>query len=77
MAKRIDPEIQENVERGSEQEESSAGTGSGKNNCNDDSQTKPGDTIKNANAAGLGAIGRNDQNLAGNRSKDSADEGDE
>ena len=65
MARRIDPEIKENVERGGENEQDAAGSDAGQNNYRRDRETKPGDTIKNANAAGLGAIGRNDQSQSG------------
>jgi hypothetical protein len=61
MARRKDPEIQENVDRGEENEQVSAGIDARNNNYNDDEVTNESDTIKNANAAGLGAIGRNDQ----------------
>ena len=61
MARRKDPEIQENVDRGAENDQGSAGIDSKNNNYNDDDVKNESDTVKNANAAGLGAIGRNDQ----------------
>ncbi|HWI90464.1 MAG TPA: hypothetical protein VNT20_04275 [Flavisolibacter sp.] len=73
MARIKDPEIQENVDRGAENEQGSAGIDAGSNNYNDDDGTNPSDTIKNANAAGLGAIGRNDQKQTGYTSNHSAD----
>lgn len=74
MARRKDPEIEENVERGAENEQGSAGIDSRNNNYNDDDVTNESDTIKNANAAGLGAIGRNDQKQTGYTSNHSGDE---
>ena len=77
MARRKDPEIQENVDRGAENEQGSAGIDARNNNYNDEDGTNPSDTIKNANAAGLGAIGRNDQKQTGYTSNHSADAGNE
>ena len=77
MARRKDPEIQENVDRGTENEQGSAGIDAKNNNYNDDGVTNESDTIKNANAAGLGAIGRNDQKQTGYTSNHSADAGNE
>lgn len=77
MARKKDPEIQENVDRGAENEQGSAGIDSGNNNYNADDVTNESDTIKNANAAGLGAIGRNDQKQTGHASSHSADAGSE
>jgi hypothetical protein len=77
MARRKDPEIQENVDRGEENEQSSAGINERNNNYNDDEVTNESDKIKNANAAGLGAIGRNDQKQTGHTSNHSADAGNE
>jgi hypothetical protein len=75
MARRKDPEIQEDVDRGAANEDGSAGIDARNNNYNDDEMTTGGDTIKNANAAGLGAIGRNDQKQTGYTSNHSADAG--
>ena len=61
MARKIDPQIKEDVTSGGENEQGSAGIDSGNNNYSDDEVTNESDTIKNANAAGLGSIGRNDQ----------------
>jgi hypothetical protein len=73
MARRKDAEIQENVDRGAENEQGSAGIDARNNSYNDDEVTNESDTIKNANAAGLGAIGRNDQKQTGYTSNHSAD----
>lgn len=75
MARRKDPEIRENVDRGEENEQGSAGIDASNNNYDDDDGTNPSDTIKNANAAGLGAIGRNDRKQAGYTSNHSANAG--
>jgi len=77
MARRKDPEIQENVDRGAENEQGPGGIDSRNNNYNADDVTDESDTIKNANAAGLGAIGRNDQKQTGYTSSHSADAGSE
>ena len=77
MSRRKDPEIQENVDRGEENEQGSAGIDARNNNYKDDDGSNLSDTIKNANAAGLGAIGRNDQKQTGYTSNHSADAGDE
>jgi hypothetical protein len=77
MAKKIDPQIQENVDRGTENEQGSAGIDARNNNYNDDEVTNESDTIKNANAAGLGAIGRNDEKQTGYTSNHSTDAGNE
>jgi hypothetical protein len=65
MERKTDPQIQENVDRGSKNEQGSAGTSARNNNYNDDDGINTSDTIKNANAAGLGAIGRNDEKQTG------------
>jgi hypothetical protein len=77
MANRKDPEIQENVDRGPENEQGSAGIDAANNNYNDTEVTNESDTIRNANAAGLGAIGRNDQKQTDYTSNHSADAGNE
>lgn len=77
MTRRKDPEIQENVDRGPENEQGSAGIDARNNNYSDDEVTNESDTIKNANAAGLGAIGRNDRKQTGYTSSHSADAGNE
>lgn len=61
MPRKADPQIQENVDRGAENGQESLGTDTRDNNYNDDELTNESDVIKNANAAGLGAIGRNDE----------------
>jgi len=73
MARKKDPQIEENVDRGAENEQGSAGIGSRNNNYNDEEITNESDTIKNANAAGMGAIGRNDQKQTGYTSNHSTD----
>jgi hypothetical protein len=76
MARKNDPEIQENVDRGEENEQGSAGIDARNNNYNDDAVSNESETIKNANAAGLGSMGRNDQKQTGYTSNHSADAGD-
>lgn len=61
MATKKDPQIKEDVTRGGENEQGAPGIDSGNNNYKDDEATNESETIKNANAAGLGSIGRNDQ----------------
>jgi hypothetical protein len=75
MARKNDPEIQENVDRGEENEQGSAGIDARNNNYNDDAVRNESETIKNANAAGLGAMGRNDQKQTGYTSNHSGDAG--
>jgi hypothetical protein len=77
MARKKDPEIQENIDRGAENEQGSAGIDSRNDDYNADDVTNESDTIKSANAAGLGAIGRNDQTQTGYTSSHSADAGNE
>lgn len=77
MTTRKDPQIKEDIERGAENEQGSAGIDSRNNNYNDEDGANPSDSIKNANAAGLGAIGRNDQRQTGYTSNHSADAGNE
>jgi hypothetical protein len=77
MERKTDPEIQENVDRGAKNEQGSAGIDPRNNNYNDDEVVNESDTIKNANAAGLGAIGRNDQKQTEYTSNHSTDAGNE
>lgn len=77
MARRKDPQIQEDTTRAEENEQGSAAISSRNNNYTDDDGTNLSDTIKNANAAGIGAIGRNDQKQTGYTSNHSADAGNE
>lgn len=72
MDRRIDPEIQENVDRGIEDEQTAKSIDAGSNN--DDNATHLSDTIKNANAAGLGAIGRKDEKQKGDDADQLADQ---
>ena len=76
MARKSDPQIQENIDRGEENGQDSAGIDSPNNN-NDEQVSNESDTIKNANAAGLGAMGRNDQKQAGYTSNHSVEGGSE
>ena len=73
MARRIDPEIQENVDRGPGDEQNPEGIDAEKNKS--ENATHLSDTIKNANAAGLGAIGRNDEKQKGDDADQLADQG--
>lgn len=75
MATKKDPQIKEDVTRGEEDEQGSAVISSRNNNYTDDDGTNVGPTIKNANAAGVGAIGRNDQKQTIYTSNHSADAG--
>lgn len=77
MARRKDPGIKENVDRSAENEQGSAGIDTRNNNYTDNEVTNESDTIKNANAAGLGSIGGNDQKQTGYTSNHSADAGNE
>ena len=77
MSRKIDPQIQENIDRGEENEQGSASIDSRNNNYNDEQVSNESDTIKNANAAGLGAIGRDDQKQTSYTSNHSADAGNE
>lgn len=77
MARRKDPEIQKNVDRGTDNMQNSTGIEAINNNYNDDEVTNESETIKNANAAGLGAMGRNDQEQTGYASNHSEDGGNE
>jgi hypothetical protein len=63
MARSKDPSIQENVDRGAEDEKGLAGND--KENKTEKPLTRESDTIKNASAAGLGTIGGNDQKPTG------------
>ena len=73
MDRRIDPEIQENVDRGDKEEQNPEGIDAEKNK--NDNATHLSDTIRNANAAGLGAIGRNDEKQKGDDADQLADQG--
>ncbi len=77
MARKKDPQIQEDTTRTEENEQGSAAISSRNNNYTDNDGTNPSDAIKNANAAGIGAIGRNDQKQTGYTSNHSADAGNE
>ena len=65
MARKNDPQIEENVDRAAESEQGFESIDRGNKNYNDEEVSNESDTIKNANAAGLGAIGRNDQKQTG------------
>jgi len=60
MAIKKDPEIQENSDRGPQNQSNQQPPGIIKQ-PNDEIKQNESDSIKNASAAGLGAIGRNDQ----------------
>jgi hypothetical protein len=77
MSRKIDPRVKENIDRGEENEQGSSGIGARNNNYNNEQVSNESDTIKNANAAGLGAIGRDDQKQTGNTSNHSAEAGNE
>ncbi len=65
MARKKDPEIQENSDRGPENQSDPELPG-GTMQHSDEIKQNESDSIKNANATGLGAIGRNDQQENGN-----------
>ena len=75
MARKNDPQIKENTDRGEENEQGSAGIDARNNNYNDEQVSNESETIKNANAAGLGAIGRNDEKQTPHTSNHSEDAG--
>ena len=77
MSTKKDPEVRENIDRGPEEDQGSAGIDSRNNNYKDDDGANPKTVIKNANAAGIGAIGRDDQKLTNYQSNRSADAGNE
>jgi len=78
MKRKTDPQINEDVDRGSENDQRSESTNDSRNNnYNTDEQKNESDTIKNANSTGLGAIGRNDQEQTGHSFKNSSDAGNE
>lgn len=77
MARKEDVHTRENIDRGREDDQAPCGTNERNNNFNDDVGSNESETIKNANAAGLGAIGRNDQKQTGDSSNHSADAGNE
>ena len=76
MARKIDPEIQENVDRSAENDRSAV-RNIENDKYNEDEVRNESETIKNANAAGLGAIGRNDQKQTGDDFNQSTNAGDE
>lgn len=66
MARKKDTGIKEDIDRGEENEQGSSGADRSNGFKNES------DSIKNANAAGLGAIGRNDEKQTDDASTDSA-----
>ena len=72
MAKK-DPSVNENIDRGNENEKGSSAITGSNNNVNGDTDESGFTNVENANAAGLGSIGRNDQQQTGDSSDDSAD----
>ena len=77
MSTKKDPELRENIDRGPEEDQGSAGIDSRNNNYNDNDGGNTKTVIKNANAAGVGAMGRDDQKLTSYQSNHSADAGNE
>ena len=65
MARNKDPEIQENSDRRPENQSDPELPGITRQHSDEKKQNES-DSIKNANATGLGAIGRNDQQENGN-----------
>lgn len=74
MATRKDLHLKEDVTRGAEDEQGYPGIDSRNNSYTNEEVLNESDTIKNANAAGLGSIGRNDQKQTGYTSNHSGDE---
>ena len=70
MATKKDPEVKENADRNKDQ------TIPGIDSRNNNDEGEPGSEtfIKNANAAGIGAIGRNDEKQTGYTSKTTGNE---
>lgn len=62
MKREKDPGLQDNTDSKSEKEHSNADIDARNSADERDKITNESDSIKNANAAGLGAIGRSDQN---------------
>ena len=60
MARKKDPEIEENIDREADSQSNPELPGVARQHSDEEKQNES-DSIKNANAAGLGAIGRNDQ----------------
>lgn len=70
MIRKEDPVIRENADREAENDQS---TKDSDRHNPEDEHVRPSDSIKNANAAGLGAIGRNDQTQTGQDPKQKDD----
>ena len=62
MTRKKDPQIEENVDRIAENEHRALNSEISTKQQNDGEIVNESDLIKNANAAGIGSIGRNDQN---------------
>jgi len=77
MARKTDPQGQQNTDNGAHNERGSAANDGRDNIYNEGTVTNESDTIKNANAAGLGAIGRSDQKQTGSTSNPSRQAGNE
>jgi hypothetical protein len=74
MAKN-DPQPKEDIKRGQEDEPGSLDINSRNQNQEDEESAET--TIRNANASGVGAMGRNDQNQMGDTSNHSGNGGKE
>ena len=72
MARKEDAHTRENIDRDREDNQAPGGTNERNNNFKNDVGGNESETIKNANAAGLGAVGRNDQKQTGDTSSHSA-----
>jgi len=66
MTRKKDPQIEENVDRIAGNEHSALNSEINTKQQNDGEIVNESDFIKNANAAGIGSIGRNDQNKQDN-----------
>ena len=66
MTRKKDPQIEENVDRIAGNEHSALNSEINTKQQNDGEIVNESDLIKNANAAGIGSIGRNDQNKQDN-----------
>ena len=62
MASKKDPQTQTNIDRTTKSDQSSGDLDTCDKSYNDDEMTNESDSIKNANATGLGAIGKTDEN---------------
>ena len=72
MAKK-DPSINENTDRGQENDKASSAITDRNNNMDNDVDTGGFTNVENANASGMGSIGRNDENQTVHTSNHSVD----